>query len=312
MRYGINFRFSWHLALLGLLLLFARSGLAQEVQANQADLARAQDTAETGAYAGGVAPASPNDSDLGDQVILKRSGGYQPFYVSASVPAYWTSNVALVDEGEQDDFVIAPAVSLAYQPKLTNTLYGLVAVREQLFYYMDNDGLNFGSFDAEAGLIYIIPQFHNLSLRGEFIYNRLTKKDSFDDFFANYSIFISANLPFQIDRAQSISLGVDANISLEAEPEQPRRHSYEAYLGYSVSLTRALSLDAVGRFVVRQYQLTDRVDVSEVLAASASYRITDNITATAISSFAANQSNQDSFDYKVVNLGGVFSLSFKF
>lgn len=299
------------------ILGFAQAGRAQS-DAARADIASR--TAEspfgpgvsaTGEVDGHAAP-SPNDSDLGEQAILKRSDAYQPFTASASVPAYWTSNVALVNDGEQDDFLVAPAVALAYQPRLSKTLYGLVSVREQLFYYDEFDSLNFGSFDVEAGLIYLMPEFHNLILRGEFIYNRLTEKDSFDDFFSNYSIFVSAELPFRIGRAQNISLGVDANISLDANPEPPRRNDYEAYLGYSVSLTRQFSLDAVGRVVVRSYQLTDRVDVSEVLAASATFRFNDYFSASAISSFAANQSNHGKFDYKVANLGGLLSLSVKF
>ena len=40
---------------------------------------------------------------------------------------------------------------------------------------------------------------------------------------------------------------------------------------YNIAITQALSFDAIARLTVRQYQLTDRVDVSESLAASANY-----------------------------------------
>jgi hypothetical protein len=256
--------------------------------------------------------ASPNDADLGEQAILKRSEGYKPFTVSAAVPVYYTSNVALVRSGEQDDFLEAPVVALSYQPRLTQTLYAVVTAREQLFYYDRFDALNFGSFDAEGGLIYMVPQWHNLVLRGEFIYNRLTTKNSFQSLFSNYSIFVNAELPFQLGRAQQLSLGVDANVSIAADPEPPRRNDYETYMGYTLNVTRSLSLDAVGRLVVRQYQLTDRMDVSEVLAASANYRINKYFGASAISTLAANQSNHNTFDYKVANVGGLLSLSVKF
>src|SRR5436309_3214645 len=76
-------------------------GLGQSVQINQAYLARNQaepPIPTTGTTTtddlGAIAP-SPNDSDLGDQQILKRVERYQPFNVSAGVPFYWTSNVAL-------------------------------------------------------------------------------------------------------------------------------------------------------------------------------------------------------------------------
>jgi hypothetical protein len=172
--------------------------------------------------------------------------------------------------------------------------------------------LNFGSFDAEAGLIYLMPQWHNLVLRGEFIYNRLTEKDSFDAFFNNYSIFLNAEIPFSLGQSQQLSLGADTNISVDADPQQPRRNDYETYVGYSVRLTRAFSFDAVGRLVVRQYQLTDRVDVSEIFAASARYDFNKYFSASAISTLAANQSNYSVFDYKVANVGGLLSLSVKF
>lgn len=306
------------LTLWALALLPNQRVMAQTVQtdAARADIARTQagfgSDISPGGEINGHAVPSPNDPDLGEQAILKRSESYQPFTVSVALPIYYTSNVALVKSGEQDDFVEAPVVALSYQPRLTNTLYGFVLVREQLFYYDRFDGLNFGSFDAQAGLIYLVPAWHNLVLRGDFIYNRLTEKDSFDAFFSNYSIFVNAEMPFRLDRAQQMSLGVDANISVTADPEQPRRNDYEAYVGYTVNLTRYLSIDAVGRLVVRQYQLTDRADLSEVLSTGANFNFNRYFSASAISTLAANQSNQGMFNYKVANVGGLLSLSVKF
>jgi hypothetical protein len=63
---------------------------------------------------------------------------------------------------------------------------------------------------------------------------------------------------------------------------------------------------------VRQYQLTDRVDVSESLAASANYVFNKWLSASAISTIAANQSNHSEFDYKVANVGGLLSVNIKF
>ncbi len=296
-------------------LILATDARAQ-ADADRADIARTQasfgsDISPSGEI-NGHAVSSPNDSDLGEQSILKRSEGYQPFTASIALPVYYTSNVALARSGERDDFLEAPVAALSYQPRLTSTLYGIVTVREQLFYYDRFDSLNFGSFDAEAGLIYLVPAWHNLILRGEFVYNRLTQKDSFDAFFENYSIFVNGELPFHLGRAQQLSLGADANVSITADPEQPRRNDYETYVGYTLNVTRAFSLDAVGRLAVRQYQLTDRVDVSEILAASANFSFNKYFSASAISTLAANQSNHSVFDYKVANVGGLLSLSVKF
>jgi hypothetical protein len=291
---------------------------AQTVQADQAELARAQTQSAfapnafpSGVADGHVAP-SPNDSDLGEQEILKHAEGYQPFTVSAAVPFYWTSNVALVRTGEQSDFLVAPMVAVGYQPRITNTLYGMIGVREQLFYYDRFSGLNFGDFNVAAGLTYTLPQLHNLTLRVEYVYDRLTKKNSFDDFFYDNYIVLNVELPFQLGRAQQLSLGVDTNISLVAEPDPPERSDYEIYASYTVHLSRAFSLDAAGRLVLRDYHLTDRLDVSEILAISANYTVTKFLSASVISTLSANQSNHSAFDYQVANVGGLVSLSIKF
>ncbi|MDB6148157.1 MAG: hypothetical protein JWO45_1821 [Spartobacteria bacterium] len=255
---------------------------------------------------------SPNDEDLGEQQILKKADSYQAFTASVGAPFYWTSNVALTNEGEQSDFLVSPVAAIAYQPRLTQTLYGLISVREQMFYYDRLTSFDFGSFDVEVGFTYQLPQFHNLVLHAEYDYNRLTEKNSFNDFFSNHIITVSAEMPFPLSRAQQLSVGADVNFSITATPEPPRRDDFEVYLGYSVQLARALFLSATGRLVLHDYVLSDRLDVSEVVALSANYSISKYLSASAIASFAANQSNHSTFDYHVVNGGGAVSLSIRF
>jgi hypothetical protein len=201
----------------------APEGPAQTVQPNQAQLTREQapspfpPTVPPSAVEGGNVVAAPSDADLGEQQILKRVEEYQPFTISAGAPFYWTSNVALTRSGEQSDFVVAPAAAAFYEPRITSTLYGLIDVREQLFYYDRFDGFDFGSFDFEVGLRYFVPQWHNLLLRVEYDYNRLTEKNSFAAFFQNHAFIVNAEIPFRLGRAQPHSLGADANNSAAAE-----------------------------------------------------------------------------------------------
>jgi hypothetical protein len=260
----------------------------------------------------GQAAASPNDPDIGEQEILKRIQRYEPFTVSISTPFYYTSNVALARTAEMSDVLFAPAVSITYSPRFTGTLFGSFTLQRQEFYYDKFGSLDFGSADFRAGLFYVMPKVHNLMLRAEYGYNRLTFSNSFNDFFSNHSIFLGAELPFRIGRAQQFSLGVDTNISLHAEPSPPRRHEFDVYAGYSVKITRALTLGAVGRIFVRDYNNIDRADVSEVLALTANYRITKCFSAGAATTLAWSQSSRSVFDYNVANIGGALSFSFKF
>jgi len=269
-------------------------------------------TATPSGEAQGYAVTSPNDKDIGEQQILKRMEEYKPFTVSVYSPFFWTSNAALVSRGEEDDFVVAPGITLLYQPRITRTFYGELGVTQQFFLYDRFSELNFASFDAIAGVVYYLPQFHNLSLRARYDYNRLTDIDHFDEFFVNHSIILNADLPFRIGRAQQVFAGVALNLSFYANPDPPRRNDYSFYLGYDVALSRSFSIDATARVAVRDYYAGDRTDVSEILSLSANYRIRDWLILSALSSFAWNQSNHSVFDYSVANVGGGVALTVKF
>jgi hypothetical protein len=304
----------------GLCLIVFVAGLdAQTTQIiDRAQMARDQTvTAPAPAVAttgveGNEIVASPNDADLGEQQILRRTEGYQPFLASVSVPFYWTSNVALTNQGEQSDFLVSPVAAIAYQPRISKDISAFVSVRDQQFYYDRFSDLDFGSFDVEVGLTYTVPQLHNLVLHVGYDYNRLTKKNSFDDFFSNHVLLFTAEIPSRINRAQQMFFGADAYISMTGDPDEPRRHDFDGYIGYSVQLTRALVASATGRIILHDYVLTERVDVTELVALNVTYVVTKWISASAIASFAANQSNNHIFDYEVGNAGGAVSFSVRF
>ena len=284
---------------------------------DRADLLRTQPTLRQDPYEPVTGPdsthavASPNDPDLGEQAILKRQEHYRAFTVSVAAPIFYTSNVALVRTGEEHDVIFAPEFGITYAPKITRTLYASFSLGQQQFYYDRFSELDFGSFDARAGLTYQLPQLRNLTLHAGYQYNRLTT-DEFDEFFSDHSLVLNAELPFRIGRAQQVSLGTTAKVALDTDPEEPGRHDLDAYVGYSVALTRALTLTAAGRLALREYIDNDRTDVSEVLALSATYRFTKWLSASATSTLAWNQSDQDVFEYDVANVGAAVGFSYRF
>jgi len=296
------------------------SAHGQIVQLNQVALLQAPNQSlvpstapnSSGAAANQI-PSSPNDADLGEQQILKREDTYLPFILSSMTPIFYTSNVALTNNGEVSDVVVAPLVSAFYDPKIAGNLYGLLGAQEQIFYYGKYTAFNFGSLDCQAGLTYFLPQFHNLMLRAWYDFNRLTFDDRLgDEFFSNHQILFDTELPIRMGRAQQVTLGADMNLSVGADHQSPRRNDYEGYVVYSVGLTRSFSIEAAGRVVGRVYHQNGRTDVSEILSATASYHLTNWCTVSAISSFAHSDSNQDVFDYDVANVGGELLLTLKF
>ena len=256
--------------------------------------------------------ATPNDPDLGEQAILKRADSYQPWTVLVAAPISFTSNVALSRTTKKAMSFSRPTVAVIWAPHITRTLYGSFSVGQQYFYYNRFSEFNFGSFDARAGLTYTVPQLHNLFLRADYDFNRLTSDSGFDEFFSNHSLGFGAELPFQIGRAQQVSLGADANFSVHAEPELPQRNDYNFYIGYSANLTRSLTFNAVARLAVHDYHENDRTDLSGILGLGVTYRFTKWLSVNAIGSFATNDSSQNVFDYDVADFGGTFALNFRF
>lgn len=126
-----------------------------------------------------------------------------------------------------------------------------VSVGQQFFLYNRFSDLDFGSFDLRAGVSYILPSAHNLLLRADYAYNRVTKVESFDAFFVSHAIVLGAELPFRIGRAQQSTAGTDLMLNIAADPDQPARHDFSAFVAYSVNLTRALNANVVGRVAVR-------------------------------------------------------------
>ena len=157
----------------------------------------------------GYAAASPNDSDLGEQAILKRVEKYEPFTIETGVPIYYTSNVALVDNGRVSDTIIAPVVGITYSPKFTKTLYGEFTLRQQFFYYSDITSFNFASFDAIAGLVYYMPEIAQSRVARSIDFNRLTGTDNFDSFFSDYSLGLAAELPIPVDARSRFPLDLE-------------------------------------------------------------------------------------------------------
>jgi hypothetical protein len=228
-------------AAIGLALFLIGTQLGVQAQTAQADRAQLTQSQIQTPLVPSISPQGtteehavpgPNDADLGEQEVLKRVERYEPWTVSIASPVFYTTNVALTDHGEKHDIISAPVAAVYYQPHIVNTLYGFADVRQQFFYYNHYNDFDFGSLDIEAGLIYYLPQFHNLVLRGEYDFNRLTFSDRvLDEFFTNHALIFNAEIPFRFGRAQQLSLGADANISVAADDQGARRNDYEAYAG---------------------------------------------------------------------------------
>ena len=255
----------------------------------------------------GLAPSSPGDNDLGEQVILKRQTKNTPFIFTLGTSINYTSNIALVDRGARGDAFFLAQMALTYQYKIRDNLILDAGVSEGIFRYDKYTAFNFNSFNIGAGATYL---FKGLAFSLRYNYNQLTNND-FYPFFRQNSITIGAQKTISINSAVFTYFGATARINFNS-PVITQRDEYNLFLGARAALTRSLTLDAFYRGGWFNYNEVNRNDFNQTFAASLRYSPRPWVALTASTSFGWNISSQSFFSYRVGNAGLDLGLVLKF
>jgi len=255
---------------------------------------------------------SSGDADLGQQLILKEKPKFRPFRVFGGFDSYYTTNVALAKTDQLDDAFFVGQVGASYQPRITESLYGEVTVREQFFRYDEFGVLDFDSFNAGGGLSYILRNFYDIALGGRFNFNRLTDEQQGQEFYKEYALTFTQQKAFVLSRAHYVYVGALQEVNM-TDPVIPQRNEYALFTGYQAKLTRNLEAGLYYRLSWFDYATQGRDDLNQNLSVSLSYKIMDWLSLDASTSFGFNNSNQPAFfNYDVINTGGGLSLNYKF
>jgi hypothetical protein len=128
-------------------------------------------------------------------------------------------------------------------------------LNEQNFIFARHSGLNFSSFDGQAGLSYYVPKWNNLTLRALYDYQLLTYTyDPATDTFSSHGLVLNIELPFALAASQHLVVGVNGRIGFATHPDRSQRDEVDGYLDYTIGITRALSLEAYVDVWFRQYE----------------------------------------------------------
>ncbi len=248
-----------------------------------------------------MAPPSPGDPDLGEQVILKRREKATPFSAFANVTGFYTSNAALTNGVELNDFFFVGEVGVSYQPRITRDLVAEITVRQAAFRYAKYDALDFESLNMGAGLTYVVRPLGGIALTARYNYNRLTDGSEHDEFFKNQTITVGLLKSFEFSKAHYVYVGYSSIFGF-SDPVAPQRDEHGIFAGYHASLTRSVSSELFYRLALFDY-LEGRYDWNQTLALSLKWDVTRwfNVAATVSGGF--NNSNRDVFDYDVFNAG---------
>ena len=254
------------------------------------------------------------DDAFGAQQLLKREEKVQPFSAFAEVAAFVTNNVALTSRAAEGDTFMVATSGVSYRRTLRRLpqLQVEAAIRVGLFRYADFGALDFQSLDVGGGIMYSPAKLPNTAFFARYSFTDLSTAHEYDSFFCNHTLTVGAQKVWPLARAHALFAGTSAQWSW-SDPQLAQRDEYSLYAGYQLQATRQLQAAVSYRFGYFVYREEgDREDRNHALSASLRYDATPwaAVSGSIFSGF--NRSNQEVFDYNVVNAGGALGVAVRF
>ena len=225
------------------------------------------------------------------------------------VEGRWTSNAALTDGNEIDDFYWRFGAGATYLPRIVGNLYGEVSADYEWYRYTDNSWLDFESLDARAGLTHVFRDLGDLSVWARYRYERLA--DGSDELFSDHSIEVGLFKPVPLRRDHFLYIGWLSEFSLDADPSYAGRHEHSLLGGYQYTIFDDLKFGTYYRFAVHDYDEGGRDDLNHEIGAYIDYDITDSITFRISGSYYINDSDLPGADYEAGTAGGIAGFRIK-
>ncbi len=273
-----------------------QSGIAQQVQGGV--VSSSMTSSET------FAPASPADSDIGDQVLLQPAQKYQAFSAWTNWNILWTNNAALLNDTQGSDTFLSGTVGGGYMPYFGGNLFGDFSAEQGMFRYARNGSLDFNSLELKAGLVYVIRALGDLTLFGNYTYDMLTARGFNQEIYSDHTLSIGARKVFSINRAHLFYTSATAQFSLGGEPTYALRNDFSVIAGYQASLTRITKLNLYYRVSAQDYTSSGRADFNQLIGGGLSFDVTKWLSVQALSTIGINRSTEGTYNYFAANLGG--------
>lgn len=258
------------------------------------------------------APESGGDDDIGQQLILKEAERIRWLNAQVESFSFWTDNPANLSKGGDSDVFWGSQISLGAQPRLVERLYLDAYISQELYRYDENSFLDYESFQASLGLIYLEPRLSNsiLFVQGQF--GRTTNDNFGQGVLNSFSILGGIQKSVVIDHRNSFHFNVMGDWDVSADVDNLEHAEYIADLSYRFKIMRDLVLSASYRFTWFDYYNVDRSDGLNIAGVYLTYSPYKWMRIYAGGTFNLNNSNVEAFDYESTNLGGGLGIQIHF
>ncbi len=288
---------------------FGQAGQAQLEQSRQFQNERSL-SADNPAGPQKLRTPAANFSDAGEQLILKETRPSAHFEAYSDVSAFHATNAAFSRRDAKSDSYLVPDVGISYRSSLSPTLTADFALQETLFRYSRFRELDFDSSTVKLGLNWRPKHFWDVELTGQYSFNRLTTSWFNNEVFRTHSFTLGWQKTVRLSAMVSFFAGGTAQFNV-SNPIDLQRQELRLYAGVGVQLTERLSADL--SYTGASYFYHDnRVDLNQALDAGLHFRVCEWLKLNGVVSADFNRSNQTSFNYDAVNLGGGINANLSF
>lgn len=260
----------------------------------------------------GATPEEENaDADLGEQWVMKNSEKPKLWSFFADVSGFYTSNVALTRKPEFSDSFLVASVGVNYARPIGKNWNFNAGLSETFFRYNTFTDFDFNSLNVGFGLSTVLQPLWGTVAAFQYNFNWMTHDIGSNELFNGHTFALSANKSFRLTTADSLTFGVGGSYNL-ADPSSLQRVDTTIFATYSIALTRNLGFSANYRFGYFNYFNTPRYDWSNSLTGSLHYDINHWFSVNFSISGTWNDSNEEEYRYKSMNLGGGLTGTIRF
>ena len=249
------------------------------------------------------APASDGDSDLGEQLILRRPNKKGSILASWDTHLIHSNNITNSDTNTSSGFLFNSRLNVGWIRPINDNLFVSLSATESVYHYETQNDLDFWNTRASAGIVKIFSE-HDIVFTADIVHNYARRNLISDKIHSITSLRLGASRTFFINPDTSAFVGIDLGFDLESSSVSAERNEYTLRLGYSKRLTEKLTATFFGDISNYDYELNDRSDTNYAVGVSLEYGITSNITAFSSFTYVNNDSDQAGFDYSTT-LGSI-------
>ncbi|MGV3664009.1 MAG: hypothetical protein ACO1TE_27805 [Prosthecobacter sp.] len=262
----------------------------------------------------GATPSSDFASqlDLLEVEVLGETAEPQPWTAAFGTSGFHTNNAALNDINKVDDYFGVASAMVAFQPKITDSIAALLAVRQDVYRYDEFEALDFEYLEASAGATFRLAQVPNTVATLRYVYTRLTGNDWDSAFFEDHGIAAGLSTRWRYSETFGLVAGVNAQVCLAPQPSSGRRDDYSVYVAAVIRPVEKLEITAGYTGSYFAYGFAGRDDFNHVLRVGAVFRPVRWFWIGASASYAFNYSNVDAFDYGAFTAGLGMGAEFHF